>query len=61
MGTKGIDTTKLSAEERAAIEARRAYKRAWNAKNKKKLREYNHRYWLKRAAEQTAAKNEQAT
>lgn len=60
MGVKGANLTKLSTEERAAIEARRAYKRAWNAKNKEKLREYNHRYWLKRAAEQTANKSEQA-
>lgn len=35
----------------AAKEARRKYKREWNRKNKDKLKEYEKRYWEKRAAE----------
>ena len=35
----------------AAIEARRAYKRRWNAQNPDKQREYMARYWEKKAAE----------
>lgn len=58
MGTKGADLSKLSAEERAAIEARRAYKRAWNAAHKEQIREYNHRYWVKHAAAQNANRSE---
>ena len=33
-----------------AAEAQRGYMRAWRAKNKDKTREYNKRYWEKRAA-----------
>ena len=51
MGTKKIDVTLLSAEDRAAIEARRAYKKAWRAANKDRVEEYNRRFWLKKAAE----------
>lgn len=51
MGTKKIDVTLLSAEDRAAIEARRAYKKAWRAANKERVEEYNRRFWLKKAAE----------
>ena len=40
-----------------AIEARRAYKRKWNADNREKVREYQDRYWEKRA-EQEAAEQE---
>lgn len=39
----------LSAE---AIEARRAYKREWSAKNKDRIAEYQRRYWLKKSKEQ---------
>lgn len=35
----------------AAKEARRAYKRAWNEKNRDKVKEYQHRYWNKKAQE----------
>lgn len=41
-----------------AREARRAYKREWNRKNKDKLREYNERYWQKKA-EQAAERERQ--
>ena len=37
-----------------AIEARRAYKRKWNADNREKVREYQDRYW-ERKAEKAAA------
>lgn len=42
---------KLSEEAR---EAKNAYQRAWNAKNKDKIKEYRERYW-KRKAEALAA------
>ncbi len=32
-----------------AVEARRAYARAWRAKNKDKVREQNRKYWEKKA------------
>jgi hypothetical protein len=37
---------KLSSE---AKKARNAYQRAWNAKNKDKVREYRERYWQRKA------------
>lgn len=33
-----------------AAEARRAYYRAWRAANKDKVRQYNERYWQRKAA-----------
>lgn len=36
-----------------AREARRAYKREWNRKNKDKLRQYMEKYWQKKAAQTT--------
>lgn len=33
----------------AAAEARRAYYKAWRAKNKDRVRDYNANYWAKRA------------
>ncbi len=41
MGTKKIDVSKLPEHERAIIEARRAYKKAWRAANKDKVAEYS--------------------
>ncbi len=35
----------------AATEARREYFRQWRAKNKDKVKEYNRKYWEKRASE----------
>ena len=40
-----------------ALEARRAYKRKWSADNREKVKEYQDRYWEKRA-EQEAAEQE---
>ena len=42
----------LSKPERAAVEERRKYQNEWRAKNKDRVKEYNRRYWLKKAAEQ---------
>ena len=50
-GTK-INLETLSVDERVMIETRRAYQRKWRAENKDKVKEHNHRYWLKKAAEQ---------
>ena len=38
----------------AALEARRAYKRAWAKNNPDKVRQHQERYWTKRAAERAA-------
>lgn len=32
-----------------AVELRRAYQKAWRAKNKDRVREYNRRFWEKQA------------
>ena len=40
-----MQTKKLSE---AAAEKRREYKRAWNAKNRDKVREHTRRYWENR-------------
>lgn len=52
-----IDVSKLSENERAAVEARRRYQREWRAANKDKVQEHFRRYWSKKAAEYSA--NEQ--
>lgn len=51
MGTRKIDIEKLNEEERAIVEARRAYKREWRAKNRDRIAEYNRRFWAKQARE----------
>lgn len=48
---KRADTSMLSAEERAAIEARREYQRQWRAANRDRVRAHNQRYWSKKAKE----------
>ena len=48
-GKKVIDLTTLSEEEKAVILAKRAYKRAWNAKNKDKVKAINDRFYKKQA------------
>lgn len=40
-------------DERAK-EARRAYKREWNRRNPDKVKQYQTRYWERKAAEQAA-------
>ena len=37
--------------ERAAKEAQRKYNKEWQQNNRDKVREYHHRYWLKKAAQ----------
>lgn len=54
------DISKLSAEERAVVEARRAYQREWRSKNKDKVKEHNRRFWLKKAAAATSTAEKQA-
>lgn len=41
------------------IEIRRAYQKAWRAKNKDRVREYNRRFWEKQAAKQDKIAAEQ--
>ena len=38
----------------AAAEARRQYQKAWYAKNKDKVKEYQQRYWERKAASNAA-------
>lgn len=45
-------------ENKAAADARRAYKRNWAKNNPEKVKAQQERYWAKRAAEQ-AAKEQQ--
>ena len=40
-----------------AREARRAYKREWNRKNRDKVKAAQDRYWARKAAQIEAAKN----
>ena len=41
-----------------ALEARRAYRRSYYAKNKEKMREYQRRHWEKVAREEAEGKAE---
>ena len=43
-----------------AKEARRAYKREWNRKNRDKVREAQARYWERKAQAMQAAQDQQA-
>lgn len=45
----------------AAREAKNAYRRAWYSRNKEKQKEYNKKYWEKKAKEAAREKNEDAT
>ncbi len=44
-------------EQEVIKEAQRAYKKAWRAKNRDKVKKSNDRYWLKKAAEMGIAKS----
>lgn len=47
---KGSEQVLLQCEyERKAREAQREYNRQWRARNKDKVKEYNKRYWERRA------------
>ncbi len=41
-------------QDERVSEIRRAYHKQWRAKNKDKVREYNRRFWEKKASEQRA-------
>ena len=45
---------------KAALEARREYKRRWRQANPEKVQEANRKYWERRAERETAAKREVA-
>lgn len=47
-------------KNKAAVNARRAYYKTWREKNKDKIKEYNARYWAKKAAEGEAISIEKA-
>lgn len=44
----------------AAKEARRAYKKKWNAEHRDKVKKYQRDYWERKAAAQKAKEQEQA-
>ena len=50
MAYTNLDT--LSETEKAALTACRKYQNEWRAKNKDRVKEYNRRFWLKKATEQ---------
>ncbi len=50
-----VDITILPVEEKAAIEARRAYQREWRANNRDKVKATEARFWAKKAAMAAAA------
>lgn len=45
-----IDITTLSEEDKSIVLAQRAYKKAWRAKNKDKVKASNERFYKKLAA-----------
>lgn len=47
---KRIDIKKLSPEDRAIVEARRAYKKAWRNANKNRIAETERRFYARQAA-----------
>lgn len=44
---KGEEMKAIEKKVLTADEAKRAYQRAWRAKNREKVKEYNRRYWLR--------------
>ena len=44
-----IDLSKLNAEDREAVIARRAYQKAWREKNRDKVKANNARFYKKHA------------
>ena len=49
MNIRSVDRKAKNLENQAR-EARNAYARAWRAKNKDKVKQYNNNYWQKKAA-----------
>ena len=50
---KAIEKKVLTADE-----VKRAYQRAWRAKNREKVKEYNRRYWLRFVEKQQQRESE---
>lgn len=50
-----------SANTSRAKQLKRQYQHEWRQRNKAKVREYNERYWLRRAAEAEQSEREEAT
>ena len=48
----------MEGNESVAAELRREYQREWRRKNKEKVAEYNHNYWIKKAKELEEGKHE---
>lgn len=53
-----METTKNVVMTDAAKEARRAYRRQWNANNKDKVRAHQERYWQRKAEQLQQMKQE---
>ena len=49
------DVKNLTNEEQKLIAARRAYQKEWRAKNKDRIKQYNHNFFKKLAEKQEAA------
>jgi len=50
MALRKIDP-KAKDIENQAREARNVYAREWRARNREKIKQYNHNYWTKKAAQ----------
>ena len=50
MNIRSVDRKAKNLENQAR-EARNAYARAWRARNRDKVRQYNENYWQKKAAQ----------
>ena len=48
----------MEATREKANELRRRYQREWRRKNKEKVAEYNHNYWMKKAKELEGEKHD---
>lgn len=58
--TEDVIRKKNTTMTDAAKEAANAYKRAWNARNPEKNKEYQRRYWAKKAKEMDLSRQETA-
>ena len=58
--TEDVISRKNTPMTDAAKEAANAYKRAWNARNPEKNKEYQRRYWTKKAKEMGYSRQETA-
>lgn len=48
----------MKSNKSVAAELRRKYHREWRRKNKEKVAEYNHNYWMKKAKELEGVKHD---